>query len=109
MNKLETKLANAIQNFEYKKTDNTLINPIGHILQVYLHGSVIAEYNRKTKQLKLTDAGWCTRTTVSRLNMVLKAFGLNAIHARIHKGITEFVLDKYVFATSTTKFNCIHL
>lgn len=109
MNKTEVKLAKAIQNFKYLNYGNTSIQPVGNILKVYLHGSVIAEYNRKTQQLKLTDAGWCTKTTVSRLNMVLQAFGLSAIYARMCKGTTQFYLDNYMFGKTSVEFNQINL
>lgn len=109
MNKTEVKLAKAIQNFEYLNYGNTLIQPVGTILKVYLHGSVIAVYNRKTEQLKLTDAGWCTKTTVSRLNMVLQAFGLSAIYARMRKGTTQFFLGSYMFGEHSLELNQIKI
>lgn len=109
MNKTELKLKEAIQKHEYLNHGNTLVQPIGNTLKVLFHGSVIAEYSYKTKKLILSDKGYCTRTTVSRLNMVLKAFGLQAIHARRYKGNTEFLFENMVFGKHQIELNHIDL
>lgn len=109
MNKSELKLKEAIQKHEYLNHANTLVQPTGIVLKVLFHGSLIAEYNYKTKKLILSDRGYCTRTTVSRLNMILQAFNLKAIRARRRNSITEFVYENFVFATHQAELNHLTL
>ena len=53
---------------------------MGKVVVVELHGNVIAEFDvaadncREIRGLKITDAGWQTVTTKSRLNALLSCF-----------------------------------
>jgi hypothetical protein len=53
---------------------------LGQVVVVSLHGNVIAEFDvslagvRECRGLRITDAGWQTTTTKSRLNALLQCF-----------------------------------
>lgn len=78
----------AIQNGTPFKKSNTTILIDNKIASVYLHGNKIARINyyknRKSptvRTIEITDAGWCSVTTKSRLNALLRGFGWSIIQS----------------------------
>ena len=57
---------------------------LGQVVVVSLHGNVIAEFDvslagvRECRGLRITDAGWQTVTTKSRLNALLACFSVDS-------------------------------
>ncbi len=56
--------------------DGKLANTESHDNTLYLHGNAIAWRNEETGEVWITNAGWHTKTTQSRLNAVLKSLGV---------------------------------
>ena len=56
--------------------DGKLANTESHDNTLYLHGNAIAWRNDETGEVWITNAGWHTKTTQSRLNAVLKSLGV---------------------------------
>ena len=82
MRLIEKAMNNAIQNGVPFKKDNTHVVVEDKVASVYLHGNEIARVNYyKTKKvptirsIEITDAGWSSVTTKSRLNALLWDFG----------------------------------
>lgn len=75
MRKIEQKAKEAFYSGNRFIGSNTSIRCIDFsnvkISEYQLYGTTIAEYNHKTKVLKINDAGWQTATTKSRLNSIL--------------------------------------
>ena len=61
-------------------------------LGVILYGSLIAEYTPKRNSLRLTDAGYHTRTTLSRLRAIASEFAPHVIARKLTQEWKE-VLD----------------
>jgi hypothetical protein len=75
MKKIEIAMLNAIESGRNFSQGNTQVATKGDTTCVYLHGHLIATYDRKTKTYEFSDAGrrregeTCgTNTTKSRLN-----------------------------------------
>lgn len=83
MRKIEQEMIEAIKNGKAYQKDNTrvAVNSDGYFLKVELHGHVIAEIYA-TKQLRLSDCGFQTKTTKSRLNAILSHFNLPTISTK---------------------------
>lgn len=77
--------ANCLLNGGNKKFDNTLIETADGYSRMYLYGNIIAIYNLRTKVLKITNAGWFTKTTKERLNALP--------NVRIHQHKWEWYLN----------------
>jgi hypothetical protein len=56
-----------------------------NFITMYLHGNLIARYDRSNGDLELRDAGWQTPTTKERLNGILDAIGHPGIYQRKFK------------------------
>ena len=56
--------------------DGKLANTESHDNTLYLHGNAIAWRNDETGEVWITNAGWRTKTTQSRLNAVLQSLGV---------------------------------
>ena len=56
--------------------DGKLANTESHDNTLYLHGNAIAWRNDETGEVWITNAGWHTKTTQSRLNAVLQSLGV---------------------------------
>ena len=64
----------AIQQEIDWKLDNTEVISCSNVTDVFLHGNLIARVGETW--LELFDGGWQTATTKSRLNAILKGFGV---------------------------------
>ena len=56
--------------------DGKLANTESRDDTLYLHGNAIAWRNDETGEVWITNAGWHTKTTQSRLNAVLQSLGV---------------------------------
>ena len=76
MRKIETQMIAAVQNDQRWSSDNTTVIPGWEgTSDVYLHGSKIATIGQDWMQL--FDGGYQSKTTKSRLNALLSAFGMD--------------------------------
>ncbi len=76
MRKIETQMSLAVRAGENFKSGNTQVLHTGALVEVYLHGNLIARqdrYDANCPQMRGTLAGWDTPTTKSRL----RALGAN--------------------------------
>lgn len=86
---------------EYGEIQPELTLGQGKVVVVYLHGNKIAEFDtslnhaRACRGLMITDAGWQTATTKSRLNALLGCF-YGGMHLCQVKG--EWLLNTTPFA-----------
>jgi hypothetical protein len=59
---------------------NTKVVVVDGEAVVYLHGNAIARYAPQDRLLGISNCGWETTTTKSRLNALLRHFGQTTIH-----------------------------
>ena len=79
MRKITSKAADAFMSAKSFKKDNTSVQVLPDKTILRLHGYAIAyRFNDRKKTLKITNAGWQTRTTKERLN------GLPGVHIAQH-------------------------
>ena len=71
MRKIESLMIQAVQNGRDWKSGNTSVHNSDHGIIVRLHGNKIAQVDTENQILWVTDAGWQTTTTKSRLNALL--------------------------------------
>ena len=71
MRKIETLMVNAVKAGRDWHLGNTRVDVTDYGIAVRLHGHVIAELHTEDHILWITDAGWQTTTTKSRLNALL--------------------------------------
>ena len=80
MRLIERQMCNALIHEREMRKDNTAVYWIRndkdsqYYAEVMLHGHHIAEYHPRDKELWLSDAGWQTVTTKSRLNALITEF-----------------------------------
>ena len=74
MRKIESQMIAAIQNNQDFKLANTEVISCTNVSDVYLHGHMIARIGETW--MELFDGGYQTKTTKSRLNAILSAFGM---------------------------------
>jgi len=74
MRKIERLMNAAIKASEDFKLDNTEVIACSNVSDVYLHGHLIARIGETW--IELFDGGYQTKTTKSRLNAILKEFGI---------------------------------
>ena len=74
MRKIEKQIISAIKNNKDIKVDNTQVINSSNVSDVYLHGNLIARIGETW--MELFDCGYQTKTTKSRLNALLSAFGM---------------------------------
>ena len=72
MRKIEAAMVNAVNNGRDWRSGNTSVDVTDHGITVRLHGNKIAEVDREAGICWITDAGWQTTTTKSRLNALLR-------------------------------------
>jgi len=71
MRKIESLMIQAVRNGRDWKSGNTSVDVTDHGITVRLHGNKIAQVDTENQILWVTDAGWQTTTTKSRLNALL--------------------------------------
>ena len=76
MRKIETLMNKAISNKTDWSNSNTSVeyHPSENLSEVRLHGHLIAWYDHKENTLGVSNCGWETNTTKSRLNAILSNF-----------------------------------
>ena len=72
MRKIEAAMVNAVNNGLDWHSGNTSVDVTDHGITVRLHGNKIAQLDPELNCLWVTDAGWQTTTTKSRLNALLQ-------------------------------------
>jgi hypothetical protein len=75
MRKIELQMIAAIKNSKDFKVANTEVIACSNVSDVYLHGNLIARIGETW--IELFDGGYQTKTTKSRLNAILSAFGMD--------------------------------
>ena len=75
MRKIEALMIAAVKNGRDWKSGNTSVDVTDNGIIVRLHGNKIAHLSHLDNCLWVTDAGWQTTTTKSRLNALLAALG----------------------------------
>ena len=75
MRKIELQMVAAIKDSKDLKVANTEVISCTNVSDVYLHGHLIARIGETW--IELFDGGWQTKTTKSRLNAILSAFGMD--------------------------------
>ena len=84
MRKIETLMTAAIKDSNDFKMDNTEVIACSNVSDVYLHGNLIARIGETW--MELFDGGYQSKTTKSRLNAILSAFGLPGEYVFQKKG-----------------------
>ena len=95
MRKIERLMVQAIKDGRDWKSSNTevLMDVDNSFASVYLHGNHIAEYQYNTKELVITNAGWRTNTTKSRLNAIINGLLDGTKNGVYQKNHEWFVTD----------------
>ena len=75
MRKIELQMIAAIKDSKDLKVANTEVISYTNSSDVYLHGNLIARIGETW--IELFDGGYQTKTTKSRLNAILSAFGMD--------------------------------
>ena len=75
MRKIEAQMIQAVLNGRDFKSGNTTVDVTDHGTIVRLHGNKIAQVDHEAQVIWITDAGWQTTTTKSRLNALLGGLG----------------------------------
>ena len=75
MRKIELQMIAAIKDSKDLKVANTEVISCTNVSYVYLHGHLIARIGETW--IELFDGGYQTKTTKSRLNAILSAFGMD--------------------------------
>jgi len=68
MNQVTRNSVDCFLNKGNKRFDNTLIQTVDNISKMYLFGNLIAIFDHSTNKLKISNAGWFSKTTKERLN-----------------------------------------
>ena len=81
MKVIEKQLLQALNERKNANLGNTLVIMAdeGNTMLVRLHGNLIASINLPTNKVKVSNCGWQTNVTKSRLNVVLSAFNKGTI------------------------------
>ena len=98
MRKIESAMVNAVNNCRDWRSGNTSVDVTDHGVVVRLHGNKIAQLDTDAGILWVTDAGWQTTTTKSRLNALLQ--GVTSGRAHIHQKDFVWYLTRGLDATT---------
>lgn len=71
------------------RTNNTTIADDGDVVRVTLHRTVIFTMDRKARTVTLWTGGWCTPTTMRRMNECLCHYGVRQASG-INVGMSDF-------------------
>lgn len=84
MRKIEEEMITAIKEAKSYKKDNTEVTyDLGNNqVVIYLHRNLIAYVDNDVFNLYLSDAGYRTKTTKSRLNAILSSYDLGKIYSK---------------------------
>lgn len=126
MRKIEAQMVMAVKaaiEGEHKqwRNGNTVVRNVhdadlGKVVVVELHGNVIAEFDvslagvKECRGLRITDAGWQTVTTKSRLNALLDCFyegqGIRQVKGQWLLNSTEFYGTDWVSYGWRNNWSC---
>jgi len=84
MRKIEKKMIEAIQNRKDMSLDNTVVKHGTATSVVFLHNHPICIFMWADNAVAVSNCGWSTNTTKSRLNAVLGSFCDTGIHQHKH-------------------------
>lgn len=93
MRVIEQKMVEAIRNRKPMRIDNTVVMHGEAVSTVFLHNHPIAIFMWADNTVAVSNCGWDTTTTKSRLNAVLRTFcntGIHAHHFVWYMGKDEF-------------------
>ena len=93
MRQIETKMNQALRNFQNWSSGNTTVTSTREEMKVFLHGNHIATLNKATMTINLFDGGWQSNTTKSRLNAILNEFRYGDCSV-FQKNFTWFLNDR---------------
>ena len=71
MRQIESQMVNAVAAGRNWHGTNTSVDVTDHGIVIRLHGNKIAQLSKDDQCLYVTDAGWQTKTTKSRLNALM--------------------------------------
>ena len=92
MRKIEREMMDAVDDcVEYWRKDNTSVETLDDSTYVYLHNNKIADICMATDTMLISDCGWQTSTTKSRLNALLQCYSPNGTH--IYQRQHQWYLD----------------
>ena len=111
MRQIEREMLHATDNsLDHWQKDNTRVETVDDSTYVYLHGNKIADICDETCTILISDCGWQTSTTKSRLNALLKWYSPNCtqIYQRNHQWYLDYG-DGDVIEMEKGKHYLIHL
>jgi hypothetical protein len=79
MRKIEESINDALRQKETKSFGNTSVNYSDDFSTVFLHGNPIVKISWENMTAKLSNCGWESKTTKSRLNAILSEFTTSQI------------------------------
>lgn len=82
-----------------KQFSNTLVQTIDNVSKMYLFGNLIAIFDHSTGKLRVSNAGWFSKTTKERLN------GLPNV--RIHQHKWEWYLNGVIWDGALIEVQCL--
>lgn len=106
MRKIEAKMVQAVLNGRDWKSGNTSVDVTDHGRTIRLHGHKIAQVDTENRILWVTDAGWQTTTTKSRLNALLA--GVTDGRGRIFQKDFVWYLERGLDATESETVEMDH-
>lgn len=74
MKKVTFEAALALRTARRYNSGNTRVENAAGVGRMYLHGNLIARYDRERRRLELLNGGWNSNTTKERLNGILSLF-----------------------------------
>jgi hypothetical protein len=99
MRVVEKKMLNAIVSKKNLTLDNTMVVTEGNVSCVYLFNNLIAKIT--DKNVKISNCGYKTITTKSRLNCILQEFVKDA---RIHQKNFDWYIGNEIFPKGWIEF-----
>ena len=109
MRKIEALMVDAIRDRRDWRSGNTSVDQTDHGAVVRLFGNVIARVEHEESRVVITDAGWQTATTKSRLNAVLSVMTNGRGHIHQSKFIWHLTRGDMVHEMDRGDFYCISM
>lgn len=88
-------LACTLTGIPYSRNNDRVIH-YKSITKVFYHEHTIAEINWETKEIKVNNYGWLTRSTAQRFNALFSRLFINAM-CRINNYVMYFVINDVWF------------
>ena len=93
MRLIEEQMNEAILDRKNFSKSNTMVRVYKEVVEVFLHGNLIASVDTATNNLTIFDGGWQSNTTKSRLNALLHQFTYGGLGV-IQKNWQWFLYDR---------------